>query len=176
MSINAQDLADTIKSELNGADNAPDANLSLGTAITNYFKDNTEFTFAWTAALTSPPYTPDPTVTASGKFIILNVICTPSGASEASTAMTLFASQIMAGFIGSIANITDGGFSTSPTPLSSAALISSLVINVSGGNQDDALLSLATQLVNWVKTLIPTTPCSGSHGAYVGIGVCTQVL
>jgi hypothetical protein len=177
MALVPTDLRDKLKTDLNNIDDPSQANNTLASSLSDYIKNNAEFEFAWVAALPPPTSTPDPVTEASGGFTSLSFSLTPSGADTYSTAMSAFAGQLIASMSSAQYNITDSGFSTSPGNMSTATNLNSInSIQVSGDNQDDALLSLATQIINWVINIGPIIPCSGSRGSYIGAGTVTSII
>lgn len=172
MALIPADLADQLATDVVGPTSAQ-AFSQLGAAIASYIITNTVVNFAWVGALAAPPNTPDPAVVATGEFVSMSFSLSPSNVPNQAGALSALATQLMAGMATATYNITQSGFTTS------AALISTalpLVLTVTGPTRELALLQMATQIITWVKTHVPTAPCSGSHAPYVGSGTATTIL
>jgi hypothetical protein len=176
MALIASNLKDSIKNDLQGKGTASDALSALATTVATYIKDNAVVNFGWVAALANPPFTPDPIVVASGGIIALSFTLTPSMATTQTDAMTAIKTQFIAGLSLGTYNITDAGFTTSPGLLSTSPTINTLSFSISGTDQDTALLQFATGIINWVKAQVPITPCSGTHGTFVGVGTVVSIV
>jgi len=175
MALVAVDLKDEIKSVLLDKDSATEALSALGDTIATYIIGNAEIAFVWSAALPSPPNTPDPVTTATGEFISLSFSLTPSLATNQTTAINFLKTELIVGLTASTYNITEAGFATSAGLMSTSPSLSSLNISISGSDQDIALTQLATNIIDWVKLQIPVGPCSGTHGVYTGAGLVTSI-
>ena len=42
-------------------------------------------------------------------------------------------------------------------------------------SQELAMTRIAEQVIEWVKSIIPIAPCSGSHASYIGAGTATKI-
>ena len=178
MSLSASALQSAIQTAFNTSSNlTPEsANTLMGNTLSDYIKNNAVITFSWTAALLSPPNTVDPTTTTTWAITLLSFSLSPSGETTPTLAQTAFASQIIASMSLGNYNITASGFSTSPGVFSTSPLISTLdLTTITGTTPYDAQLSFATKIIDWVTAQLPTGPCAGSHGTYVGQGLVTAI-
>lgn len=148
----------------------------FGDSISDYIKNNAEFTFSWAAQLPYYPYTVDPTTTTTGKFSTLNIVFTQSRATTVIAARNHIRNEIIAGMTAAFYNITASGFSTTPASMSSSATLQALVIEYYATTQLEAMEKLSNLIITWVKALAPTAPCAGSHGSYVGTGMVTAII
>jgi len=156
----------------------------LANQINTYVLNNTEIRFAWNAIQTFPPVPmppPDPIIQANGRLFNVNIVLTPSMASNRIQALNHLKSEIYQGFSNSYYVITDTGFSVSTGLLTSANNFYSLSIDVHGNNQYDAILKLCDDIISWIKSLMPSQICSGTRTTqtgiiYTGTGNVTQIL
>lgn len=176
MSLNATNLKNQIITDLSNITNinATKALSTLGNTIADYIKNNAEVSFSWSA--TNPSGTSDPVTTASGEIVSISFSLSVSGAITQSAGILQLQTDLISGLSSSTYNITDIGFSTSTGLMSTSPSISTLSLSISGSTQDEAIGKLATQIVSWVKSQVPTGPCSGSHGAYTGAGTVSTII
>ncbi len=173
-------VSSALKSDMLAAtldkDPAAAAMIDLGTAIADYIKANALVNFAWIATNPGPPPVPDPVVTATGEIVTLSFSLTPSGATEQPAAITALQGELIIGMTAALYNITQSGFSTSPGAMASSPSLATLSISLSGDDRDIAFQQLADNIVTWVKAQVPTAPCAGSHGAFIGAGTVVTIL
>ena len=173
MALSASGLKDNIKIATEGQTVAATAMTALGQAISKYINDNAVVAFSWIAALPYTPFTTDTNTTPTGTIQGVAITLTPSMSTTQAGAFDILKTQIIAGF--SIGTYTITGFSVSPGSLVSCPGLSSLTFNVSGYDRDVALLQLATNVISWVTSQVPTAPCAGADGSYVGSGTVTSI-
>lgn len=176
MALVATELRDLLIENLSDKQTASEANTELGNTISNYVKDNAEVSLTWVAALPAAPFTPDTVVSASGKILTLSLPLIPSLLTEQTSAILALKTQFITNFALATYNITDSGFVTSSGLLGSAPTISTLNLSISGDNQSNALLQLASNIIDWIKLMIPATPCSGTRIlTYTGVGAVVSI-
>lgn len=173
MAMIASDLRDAISASILNQTQSSVALQLLGDTIASYILENNEVLFSWVA--TDPEQLPDPTIVANGKLQNITFTLTPSGLSTQATAIPYLEGEFIAGLSASTYIITDSGFSVSPGATSSSPTITTLNLIVSGTERQEVLLQFASKIINWVKAQVPTAPCSGSHGKYVGAGTVTSI-
>lgn len=176
MPLVATALRDDMLAATLNKDPAATAMSDLGTAIADYIKSNALVNFAWVATNPAPPNNPDPQTTATGEITVLVTVLTPSGATGQPAAIAALRGELIVGMTAALYNITESGFITVAAAMSSSPSLSALVIVVSGDDRDAAFLQLANDIVTWVKAQVPTAPCAGSHGVFVGAGTVTGIL
>lgn len=168
MALVASDLKDLMITDLlsiTGEDTANTALNILEATISNYIMNNAVVSFAWNGIQPGDPPTPENT-TPSGEIESLNIQLTPSMATTQVNALSHLNSEIIAGVTAATYNITEGGYSTTPLPLSSAPTIGSLAISINATTQQAAMLKLAQDIIAYITGLVPTAPVLGSHGVY----------
>lgn len=129
---------------------------AFDSAISTYIQDNCVINYSWAA--TDPTPTPDPTVsfTASISFPSFSI----GNAPDINAWALLLQNAIMGGII-------SPDDSTFLLPPMSFLLTNPLVITQSGKTEYlDALTSVSTEIINWIKTLINPTPVAGTHLTY----------
>ena len=170
MALVVNDLASVMMIATENQTDAHNALLDLGNAIESYLNANILVTFSWLAFDTY--LNPDPVTTCTGKVSGINITLTPSNSSNRNTTFTHLSAQIKSGCSTGTYNVTTSGFSTSPNNLTTAPSFTSLSIflNYNSGNDTrlDYFKDLASQIIAWVKGMIPTGKCAGTHGAYIG--------
>ena len=171
--LNTTALKNELISATNNKGTAQDALSSMGNAIASYLKANAIFNFSWVAVNGSG--SPDPVTTAQGEFISLNISLSPSNADNQSDAIINLESELIIGVSAGMFNITSAGFVTTPVIIDSPPTINNLNIEIEGNNRENAMLQLATDIIDWIKQLIPTNTVSGTHGAYTGIGTVLNI-
>ena len=174
MSLSVTDFKNAIKNSVSGATDSSIAMLALGNAIATYILNNIEFTFAWIRTNSVPPYDVENT-TPSGEMITLTVTLTPSRSTDSNTSLSQFANEITLGIKTGTLNITETGYITTPVTWSN---ISNLNITMNQETTPDtAFLNIANLIINWLinPSNLPSIPCAGTHGTYVGSGTVTSV-
>lgn len=169
----AEDLKDLLISNLDGITDATLALSTVSSTISTYIKDNAEISFSWVAS--NPSGDPDPTITAQGEIVSLDIEITPSLADNQASAFVILTTQVTTTTALGIYNITDTGFVTSSGSLSSSPSIGAFTLVVSGTDQEAAMLQFAQAFVDYIILQLPTSPCSGTHGTYTGIGTITSI-
>ena len=174
MSLNTNDLKDTMKDSVNNLTDSSAAMTALGNAIANYILNNIEFVFAWTATNSVSPYDVENT-TPSGEMITLIITLSPSGSTDSSTSLSQFGSQITTGIQSGTLNITEAGYTTTPVTWSNIPVLS-ISMNQET-TPDAAFLSISNQIIDWLTDSgnKPSASCAGSHGTYVGAGTVSSV-
>jgi len=167
MAMSISGLTEAIKSGNQGKDNPSDALSSFWKAVCDYVESNAEVVYAWAAATTSTPPTPDPmtswtgTIKTSGNLSLCN-LNTPD------TALAAVSSQMNAAAALWVVE-PPAGFSLSPM-----VIIPTINLTKSGAtDRDTALKSIATDIINGIKAATPAS--SGSHGSYVGVATFTII-
>jgi hypothetical protein len=126
-------------------------------ALTEYVEDNIDITYSWSATLPPPASSKDPVTSFKSELVISDkTIGQPP---------TIFAwgPLIMACFQKTtIKHPSDFEVKTG------TLLIKTLVINPIPGQYPGPLLSICTQIYEWLLTCINPDPLSGKHGAYSG--------
>jgi len=169
MALVAADLKEVIQTVTYGQTQATAVLPALGNAIANYIMASAEVFFSWGGIdpVGPPPSKPDPVTTATGKISELVITLTPSMATTQAAAYSHLKQEFVTGLSAAKYNITDSGFSTSPMLMDTSPLINNLTFAVSGPYRDSALLQLATNIVQWVTSQMPTGVIEGSHGTYL---------
>lgn len=170
MALVAADLRDAMIAVLvpitGDGHTAQDALTLLASSINTYVMNNAVVAFAWNGVQAASPYGTENT-TPNGEIESLNIVLTPSMATTQGSGLSHLSTEIITGVSAATYNITDGGYSTTPLPLSSAPTIGSLDIIIDNKTtQQDAHMSLAQCIVDYVTGLVPTAPVLGSHGSY----------
>lgn len=167
MAMSVSGLADAIKSGNQGKDNPSDALSSFWKAVCDYVEANAEVTYAWVAATTTTPPTPDPvtswkgTIKTSGSLSLCN-LNTPDAALAAMSAQMNAAAALWV-------VEPPAGFSLSPM-----LVIPTINLTKSGAtDRDAAMKSIVTDIINGIKMATPAS--SGSHGSYVGAATFTII-
>lgn len=171
MPLSEQKLADEIKAATEGLDVATLALTKMGKAIADHIVANTIINFGWAAIDPIPPNPPDPITSGAGKVLSCVIVLTPSSATVPAVAQKHMGTEIAAGVTTAMYNM-DPPFSTSPGTMVGIPL---LELDVQGADRDAALLTMATQICDWLKAFIPTVPCPGSRTKFVGVGTPTGV-
>jgi len=155
----ASDLKDAMLASTEQKTDAISANLALGNSISTYLITNTVINFSFSGVNPVPSTI---TVPATGKITLMPIVLVPSiGAIPAmNIAIGL---GIMAGIY-----IPDAPFVCSP---GSMLGFPPTTIVVSGSSRDDAYQMMADAIVKDMTSFVPTVPCAGNYGAYVG--ACT---
>ena len=176
MALVASTLSSDLIAALQGLTSAADAMSTLSSTVTDYVKNNAEFEFAWTA-VNPGDGSLDPDTKATGEFVTLEFVSTPSGLADQSAAITALKTDFILSLTAATYNITQSGFSTAPGSMASSPSLGTLTFDL--GSTDDRLIafdSLSQSIVDWVVAQVPAAPCSGSHAAFVGAGVVTVVI
>jgi hypothetical protein len=178
MALVKEDLAKEMMSAMAGCGEREAALNKLAHAIQEYVKGNAQFMFAWAAA--NPAGVADPVLMARGGFLGLTVafnLFKAAAPLDAQTAFALMGQDLVKSFSMATYNITDQGFGTSPGVLSSSPSIAALKLTSSGEDKrEGAFNHMAAEIVDWLTTQVPATPCTGTHGAFTGAGSVTKVL
>lgn len=143
--------------------------------LNTYIKSSADIVFAWAAALASPPFTPDPTIIANGKFVTCEIATSPGFLPDPITGLVDFSLKITTTFGTSATyTITDPGFTVTPGGYITAI---PLVITPSLLPDPDAnFLYMATTIITWLKLNVSGLPVAGAHPPYVGSGTITTIL
>jgi uncharacterized membrane protein YdcZ (DUF606 family) len=129
---------------------------------------NADVYYSWTAALTSPPFTPDPMVIIKATIKTTGSL-SPSGATTCEAAMAQFSADLNRNAV-LWQIIWPAGFSLSP-----AFVIPTINITPSmATEQQSAMLSVCSQIIAGLKLATPTA--AGTHAAYTGIATFTQLI
>ncbi|GHV90443.1 hypothetical protein AGMMS50268_09460 [Spirochaetia bacterium] len=125
--------------------------------LTEYVESNMDITYDWAAKLPHPASTADPTESFKSELIIADkTIGQPP-------VIATWGPLIMACFAKTVTK-HPAAFKVQPGKLG----IKPLVINPAPGEYPGPLLSICTQIYNWLLTCIDPAPLSGDHGAYSG--------
>ena len=168
MAMTPNGMASAIISSVSGSTDAYDANSKFYNALCDYVEGNAEVYYGWTAALTSPPFTPDPMVVIKATIKTTGSL-SPSGATTCEAALAQFSADLNRNAaMWSI--VWPAGFSLSP-----AFVIPTINITPSmATEQQSAMLAVCTQIIAGLKQTTPTA--AGSHAAYVGTATFTQLI
>lgn len=172
MSLVVDDLKSSMMNATANCETASDALIKLGNAINSYLLDNTEILFSWSAVLAVPPFTADPVVECNGGMSAINIVLTPSNVSDKTNSLLKLSTEIIAGVSVGLYNVTASGFSVTAMPLLPTPTLASLLINIvydkDKDTRDEYFRQISDQIITWVKSFKPISPCSGSHGSYTG--------
>jgi len=170
MSLSSSDLKTVMLDAKYLCDSASEALTRLGNSIDSYLLSNTEISFTW-VGFDYEGY-PDPTTVCDGKINSIDIILTPYMQSNKTNAFIHLSNEIKTGVGKGFYNVTTSGFSTAQQSLQIAPTFTSLSIEINydkdHNTRDYYFQKLAEQIVDWVKSFKPATPCSGSHGSYTG--------
>lgn len=170
--LNAESLKTEILDEIANLIDADEALQKLGVVISEYFKNNAEISFMWIA--TNPVGgAPDPTTSANGSILSVAFSLTPSHEIDSSASKAHFESECNSALSLAQFNITDAGFSTAPAVFGSVLPLSLSIPETD--NSNEAILGLSESIVDWLKSQIPASPVSGTHGVYVGTGTVISI-
>jgi hypothetical protein len=124
-------------------------------ALTEYVEENMEITYSWSAL--SPAPASDPVTSFISELVISDkTIGQPP-------TIAAWGPLVMACFQKAVTK-HPAGFSVK----SGTLLIKTLVINPAPGQYPGPLLSICTQIYNWLLTCINPGALDGTHGAYSG--------
>lgn len=160
-------LANAIKAKTEQINNTS-ALSALWTAVCEYVASNADVVYQWSAV--SPEGDPDPQVTWTGKILTggnltLSMANTPAAAlSNLSLQMN---TQVMTWTV-----IPAPGFATAGPTITAPS------INIKPSmatERDEALLSIATDIITGIKAAIPPIH-SGAHGAFTGATTSGKIL
>ena len=161
-------MASAIISSVSGSTDAYDANSKFYKALCDYVEGNAEVYYSWSAALTSPPFTPDPMVIIKATIKTTGSL-SPNGATTCETALSMFSADLNRNAaLWQI--IFPAGFTLTP-----AFVIPTINITPSmATEQQSAMIAVCTQIIAGIKQATPTA--SGSHISFVGIASFTQII
>jgi hypothetical protein len=150
------DIINALKS---GADSATSANKKFGDAILKNICDNISITYAWAAALTATPFTPDP---------VVSFTATVSGGGTLTPSATFAAMLIkLATLIKGLTISAPSGFLVAPLAFNPAGILA--VTMAKEDTQDKAMTTFCTQVIASIKSsFINPTPGAGTHASYSG--------
>ena len=161
-------MASAIISSVSGSTDAYDANSKFYKALCDYVEGNAEVYYGWTAALTSPPFTPDPIVIIKATIKTTGSL-SPNGATTCDAALTQFSADLNRN-VALWQIIWPTGFSLSP-----AFVIPTINITPSmATEQQSAMLAVCSQIIAGLKLATPTA--AGTHASYAGIATFTQLI
>jgi hypothetical protein len=168
MAMTPNGMASAIISSISQSDNASDANSKFYKALCEYVEGNAEVYYSWSAALTSPPFTPDPMVVIKATIKTTGSL-SPNGATTCEAALAQFSADLNRNAaMWSI--VWPAGFTLTP-----AFVIPTINITPSmATEQQSAMLAVCTQIIAGIKQATPTA--SGSHISFVGIASFTQII
>ena len=168
MAMTPNGMASAIISSISQSDNASNANSKFYKALCDYVEGNAEVYYSWTAALTSPPFTPDPMVVIKATIKTTGSL-SPNGATTCEAALAQFSADLNRNAaLWQI--IFPAGFTLTP-----AFVIPTINITPSmATEQQSAMIAVCTQIIAGIKQATPTA--SGSHISFVGIASFTQLI
>ncbi len=168
MAMVASAMANSIISNIGQSTDAADANNKFYKALCDYVEANAQVFYSWVAALPSPPNTPDPTVIIEAKIKTMGSL-SPSGATDCSTALSIFAATLNANAATWLIQ-WPAGFALSP-----ALVIPTIVFTPSmATEQMSAMTHICQEIINGLKLATPAA--AGTHAAYVGAATFTQLI
>lgn len=171
MALVINDLATDMLNATYNQTNASEALQRLGDAIDIYLNANNLMTFSWLAFDTYS--NKDPITSCTGVISNINITLTPANSSDRHYVYTHLSNEIKSGCSTGTYNVTTGGFTTSPNNLTTAPTFTSLDIFLNYNSGNDTRLAyfreLASQIILWVKGMVPTGTCNGTHGIYIGV-------
>lgn len=168
MAMTPNGMASAIISSVSGCTDANDANFRFYRALCNYIEGNAQVYYSWTAALPSPPNTPDP-MTVIQATIKTSGSLSPSGATTCEAAMSRFSADLNRNAM-TWRIVWPAGFTLSP-----AFIIPTINITPSmATEQQSAMLSVCSQIIAGLKQATPTA--SGNHAAFIGMASFTQII
>ena len=160
-------MANFIISQIQGMTDPGAANNAFYSALCTYVEANMDVTYAWTGALTSPPFTKDPMTVLSCKVKTSGTL-TPSGATNPGDALSMF-SAILNQNAALWTVIWPVGFTLTP-----AFIIPTITITPSGAtDMNSAWLAVATQIIAGLKSATPAA--TGSHASFVGAAAFSEI-
>ena len=161
-------MASAIISSVSGSTDAYDANNKFYKALCDYVEGNAEVYYSWSAALTSPPFTPDPMVIIKATIKTTGSL-SPNGATTCEAALAQFSADLNRNAaLWQI--IFPAGFTLTPT-----FVIPTINITPSmATEQQSAMIAVCAQIIAGLKQATPTA--SGSHISFVGIASFTQII
>lgn len=171
MSLSKIGLKDKIETELNNITDPTEANTKFGEAIADYIKDNAEITYTWAAI--DGGGNPDPIISCNGEIISLTITLSPTGATNATTAMSELSTTLTASLKLGTHNVTDTGFTVTPGLMSDISNLNLTVSNKS--NSAEAIEYFSNEIITWITSYVPGTPLNGSHGSYTGTATATKI-
>ena len=161
-------MASAIISSVSGSTDAYDANSKFYKALCEYVEGNAEVYYSWSAALTSPPFTPDPMVVIKATIKTTGSL-SPNGATTCEAALAQFSADLNRN-VAMWSIVWPAGFTLTP-----AFVIPTINITPSmATEQQSAMLAVCTQIIAGIKQATPTA--SGSHISFVGIASFTQII
>lgn len=168
MAMTPNGMASAIISSVSGSTEASDAITKFYKALCDYVELNAQVFYSWTAALPSPPNTPDPMVLITATIKTTGSL-SPSGATDCSQALTLFSADLNKNAaLWQI--IFPAGFALTP-----AFVIPTIIITPSmATSQLPAMTALCTQIIAGLKAATPAA--SGTHASFVGAAAFTQII
>jgi hypothetical protein len=168
MSMNPQDMSDSIKSAFDNLTNSiawengerPEElayTNAFDKALTEYIESNMEITYTWAAKTPSTSPASDPVTSFKSELVISDkTIGQPSNLSSwGSLVIDCFQKATVK---------HPSGFEVKAGSL----LMKTLAINPPPVQYPGPLLGICTQIYNWLLTCINPDPLSGKHGSYVG--------
>lgn len=176
MSLSSSDLCDAMMASVDKKTAGTEAMDALGKAISDYLNSNNEVTFAWSGYLPPPASTKDPATSCKGSITGVAIALTQSKKTSASEAQSALSKDIIAG-VEKATYTTDSasGFLCSSGPIKGAGKLSTLSLSITGPSMKEAYTQMASQIVDWFKSIKPTTALAGTHGSYAGTATFTSV-
>lgn len=183
MSVNTTDMATAVKNSVAGKETVcfTDFIESVGTYLTS----NLDVNFAWVA--TNPAGgAPDPVTTATGSVTATTPLALVStvleNCSSSQEVWDHVASQLQLWFSTCTYTITDAGFAVTPAVIGAIGS-PSLTPFGRGLNEGETMTAyiqaafahVMGDIISWVTSYVPVTPCSGTHGVYVGVATVTSL-
>jgi len=173
MGISATALNDKIKTALSDYNNSsykydtesPQHLKIIGDTMKDYFEENTEITYSWSAVMPPPASTPDPVTSFKSTVLFPNFDITPAHSLDD---MALF---IQAAFAGAIIKHAVG-FTVAPGTFLALA---PPVLGRSTDTETALLTCISSPVCTWVLTLINPAPLAGSHAAYTGATIKMEI-
>ena len=166
--MTAEGMANQIIQETDQCNDPFQANSKFYKGVCDYVEANAQVFYSWTAFLTSTPFSPDPQVIIEAKIKTSGTL-TPSGATDCSSALSIFSSNLNAN-ASTWTIIWPAGFSLSP-----AFVIPTINITPSSAtNRDDAIVHLCREIIAGLKLATPAA--GGTHGPYAGNASFTQLI
>ena len=168
MAMVANAMASSIISEVQGCTDPVDANNKFYKALCNYVEANAQVFYSWVAFSPPPASLPDPMVVIQATIKTSGSL-SPSGETTPEGAMARFSADLNKN-AASWQISWPTGFSLIP-----ALVIPTITITPSmADNQQDAWVSVCSQIISGLKLATPTA--AGSHSSFTGTATFTQLI
>lgn len=166
MAMVSNAMASSIISNVQGKDNASDANNAFYEALCDYVEQNAMVIYAWVGV--NPMGVPDPQVVLNCKIKTSGSL-SPSGATDCNSALSIFSANLNNNAAQWQVQWPEG-FSLSP-----AFVIPTIVITPSmATDMDAAWNAVCSQIIAGLKSA--TSSSSGAHGGFTGTATFTSLI